>query len=308
MKIDKKGLIYCPNSESEWMVDTFMTPHATLISEKRIRIWGGCRDKTGVSRIIHLDVDADNPTHVLNVSTKPDLDIGNPGCFDDNGVILGDVIEGDNNTFLMYYVGFQHVQKAKFYAFSGVACSTDGGETFYRKSEVPIMDRTNTGRYGRCIHTVLHENGLYKCYYAVINDWKIINNVPYPIYNIWYTTSIDGIHFSNVDECLCVDMNDEEYRIGRPKVYHLNGRYIMLYTRDFIEKDYVIGIAESEDGIRWMRNDEKFTIPKSANGWDSEMACYPVLLPYRDKIYVFYNGNGMGKTGIGYGILENYNE
>jgi len=33
----------------------------------------------------------------------------------------------------------------------------------------------------------------------------------------------------------------------------------------------------------------------SETGWDSEMVCYPFL--YGD--YMFYNGNGYGKTGIG---------
>ena len=33
------------------------------------------------------------------------------------------------------------------------------------------------------------------------------------------------------------------------------------------------------------------------------MACYPVKLKYKDKTYLFYNGNGMGKTGVGYAEL-----
>lgn len=229
------------------------------------------------------------------------MDVGNPGCFDDNGMILGDIIPVDGQLY-MYYVGFQHVQNVKFCAFSGLAVSKDGGESFERYSEVPILDRSPQGRYGRCIHTVLHEDGLFKCYYAVIDGWKMIQNIPYPIYNIWYAESENGIDFPKEDRHLCVDVQGSEYRIGRPKVYRTEHGYEMYYTRDLVNKEYLIGYAVSEDGKRWERQDERAGIEKSETGWDSEMACYPVKVSLKDRDYLFYNGNGMGKTGVGYAV------
>lgn len=299
----KKGQIYCPNGEHEWEIDTFMTPHAMKIEDGVIRIWGGVRDREGVSRIKYIDVDEHNPSKVLEISQNPVLDIGREGCFDDNGVILGDIIEVGDLLYL-YYVGFQHVQKVKFYAFSGLAISSNKGKTFERYSEVPILDRGPRGRFGRCIHTVLHEEDVFKCYYAVINDWKVINNIVYPVYNIWYKTSKDGINFDNEDDCLCIDVQGSEYRIGRPKVYKTPNGYEMYYTRDLVSKEYIIGYATSKDGIEWMREDIKAGLTKSNLGWDSEMACYPVKLETSQAKYLFYNGNGMGKTGIGYAVWE----
>lgn len=300
--LEKKGLIYCPNGEHDWEIDTFMTPHAMKVEEGIIRIWGGVRDKDGISRIKYIDVSEENPSNILFISDRPALDIGNPGCFDDNGVILGDIIQVENKLY-MYYVGFQHVEKVKFYAFSGLAISNDKGKTFQRYSEVPVLDRSSRGRFGRCIHTVLHEENIFKCYYAIINDWKIINGIAYPVYNIWYTTSKDGINWSREDSCLCVDVKDDEYRIGRPKVYKCGRGYEMYYTRDTISKEYLVGYAVSDDGIRWIRDDKRIGLNRSESGWDSQMACYPVKLVLEDKEYLFYNGNGMGKTGIGYAEL-----
>lgn len=299
----KKGQIYCPNAEHKWEVNTFMTPHAMVIEPGIIRIWGGVRDEEGVSRIKYIDVEETNPANVLYVSQRPALDIGNKGCFDDNGVILGDIIPVNDKLYL-YYVGFQHVQKVKFFAFSGLAISEDGGKSFSRYSECPVMDRTTTGRFGRCIHTVLYENNIFKCYYAVINDWKIINNTPYPVYNIWYTASKDGIHFPNLDDCLCIDTDDQEYRIGRPKVYKTENGYEMFYTRDLVTKEYIAGYAVSKDGIEWNRKDCLLNLHCSQTGWDSEMACYPVKLETEEKSFLFYNGNGMGKTGVGYAEMN----
>ena len=281
----------------------FMTPHAMLFGDI-IRIWGGVRDEEGVSRIAYIDVSAQNPKEIIEVGREPVLDVGAPGCFDDNGIILGDVIRVGSQ-LRMYYVGFQHVQKVKFFAFSGLAISDDNGKTFKRYSKVPIMDRTDKGLYGRCIHTVLHEEQ-YKIYYSLIRDWKIINNIPYPVYDIWYTESEDGISISDSDRLCCVTTNESEYRIGRPKVYKVADGYEMYYTRDLLSKDYVIGRAHSIDGINWTRDDEnpKAILPKSNTGWDSEMTCYPVKLNYLDREYLFYNGNGMGQTGVGYAVWE----
>lgn len=302
MKWEKKGLIYCPSGEHTWEKDTFMTPHAMKLEDGRIRIFGGVRDEAGVSRIKYIDVDEKNPGKILKVSEHPSLDIGNPGCFDDNGVILGDIVHVGDKLY-MYYVGFQHVQKVKFFAFSGLAVSSDNGESFERYSETPVLDRTTTGRYGRCIHTVLFDEGLFKCWYAVINDWKTISGIPYPVYNIWYTESKDGIHFSQEDKVLCVDVKDMEYRIGRPKVYKKDKGYEMFYTRDLVTKEYLAGYAVSDDGIHWERRDDETGLLKSLEGWDSEMACYPVKFETQEKTYLFYNGNGMGKAGVGYAEL-----
>ncbi len=300
MKWEKKGLIYCPDGSKGWDMYGFMTPHAKVMGDY-IRIWGGIRDENGVSRISYIDVSADDPSNILAIAEEPALDIGRPGCFDDNGMILGDILEKDGK-FYLYYVGFQHVEKVKFYAFSGLAISEDEGKHFERYSEVPIMDRTPVGRFGRCIHTVLQDGGIYKIYYAIINDWKYINNIPYPVYDIWYAESKDGIHIPVSDDRLCVTTKGNEYRIGRPKVYKTNEGYEMYYTRDLVTKEYIAGYAESKDGLVWNRKDVKCGLEKSENGWDSEMACYPVKVKYKNKTYMFYNGNGQGKTGVGYAV------
>ena len=126
----------------------------------------------------------------------------------------------------------------------------------------------------------------------------------YPVYNIWYTSSKDGVTFPRVDTCLCVDVEGDEYRIGRPKVYKTNDGYEMYYTRDLISKEYIVGYAISKNGVDWIRDDKKAGLQKSKEGWDSEMACYPVKLSTDSGDYLFYNGNGMGKTGVGYATLE----
>lgn len=281
-----------------WKSNSALTPTPVLLSDEVIRVYAGFRDDEGISRIGYVDVSADDPTRLLKVSQEPVLDRGRDGCFDDNGVILGDIVKVDG-VYRMYYVGFQKVQRAKFLAFTGLAISEDGGNSFIRQSEAPIMDRANGATTIRAIHTALYEEGRWKVWFAVGDDWEIINGVPFPQYNIWYTESDDGIAFGNPSQ-LCVDVAGDEYRIGRPSVYKMPDGYIMFYTKGSRSGlDYYPGIAYSSNGIEWERRDSDFSLPLSPGGFDSMHLCYPRLINVKNRTYCFYNGNNMGAEGFG---------
>ena len=90
-----------------------------------------------------------------------------------------------------------------------------------------------------------------------------------------------------------------------------NGIYKMWYSYRSIEgyrtdqtRSYRAGYAESKDNISWERKDGQAGLELSSDGWDSQMISYPYVLDYGDKRYVFYNGNGFGKTGFGYAVIE----
>ena len=66
----------------------------------------------------------------------------------------------------------------------------------------------------------------------------------------------------------------------------------------------MIGYAESDDGLHWVRKDAEVGTGKSDTGWDSEMICYPCVVDVKGRRYMFYNGNRHGSTGFGYAVLE----
>lgn len=301
LKWKKIGHVFRHLKKSDWIFDSALTPTPFLVNSSTIRVYCGFRDKQGVSRIGYVDVSADDPSQVQSVSEIPCLDIGEDGCFDDNGVILGDVIRLDANRVRMYYVGFQLVKKAKFLAYSGVAESLDNGQTFRRIKKTPILDRSEYGVTINAIHSVINEEGKWKIWYAAGDGWQRIDDTDYPKYNIRYTESKDGININLNDiDHLCVDVEGDEYRIGRPSVFKYKNRYLMFYTKGGITgKDYFPGVAYSKDGINWVRKDEDFGLELSTDGFDSIHLCYPRLIQLGDRILCFYNGNNMGKEGFG---------
>jgi len=199
----------------------------------------------------------------------------------------------------MYYVGFQLVKRAKFLAFTGLAESKDGGETFQRVSESPVLDRRDGANTINAIHTAIYSNEKWKVWFAVGDDWQDISGVKYPKYNIWYTESDDGINF-NQEQVQCIDVQGDEYRIGRPSVYLKDDLYYMLYTKGSKSgQDYFPGVATSKDGIKWTRKDAELGLELSKNDFDSIHLCYPRLVEVNSKVYGFYNGNNMGAEGFG---------
>ena len=47
------------------------------------------------------------------------------------------------------------------------------------------MDMAGIRRYGRLIHNVLYEMEISKINYAMRNDWKIIDSVPFLMIMAW---------------------------------------------------------------------------------------------------------------------------
>jgi hypothetical protein len=67
---------------------------------------------------------------------------------------------------------------------------------------------------------------------------------------------------------------------------------------------YRIGYAWSTNLKDWMRADDEAGIEPSPAGWDSTMMAYPYVVKVGDRTLLFYNGNGFGRTGIGYAQFD----
>lgn len=300
MKWEKKGLVFGVHQNSDWMDNSALTPTPLLIGDK-IRIFVGFRDRYGVGRVGYVDVDANNPSEVLQVSQKPCLDIGEPGCFDDNGVVPCAVVM-QNEKLYLFYAGYNVGYHVRMTIFSGLAISQDFGETFKRASRVPIMERTDRSPLFRVVHTALKDNGSWKIYYGEGEKFIQGQKKTLPVYNI---SLLETENLTELDKdgetVLAAEGN--EYRVGRPYVVKDRGIYKMFFGGGSEEITYRLAYAESLDGKQWKRIDSKLNMNLSSSGWDSEMTAYPAFVRYRDKAYLFYNGNNYGWDGFGYAEL-----
>jgi hypothetical protein len=299
MAWDRLGIVYKAPLDGSWRDNSALTP-TPLVLNDRIRIFCGFRDPAGVSRLGYVDLSSRNPTQVLGQSSEPSLDIGSAGMFDDNGIILGDVLL-IGNTLRCYYVGFQLVNNVKFLAYSGLATSADFGESFTRFQEIPVIDRMPGSAFINAIHSVLFDHDRFRFWLGAGSAWKYIDDKPFPSYTVKESSSSDGFaNFQAGRQCLDF-RNETEYRIGRPRVYRAKGGLIMLFTYGDTAGNYLIGSAYSSDGVNWERDDTlvDFHPTGSLKDWDGQQVCYGSLFFCNDELYMVYNGGSMGQLGFG---------
>ena len=302
MKWIKKGLIFGAQGRSEWMDNSALKPVPLLLGDI-IRVFAAFRDKNGVSRMGYVDLNANNPSEVLNYSKEPILDIGEPGCFDDNGVVPCAIVEHKGKIYI-YYSGYQLGHKVRFYFLGGLAISEDNGLTFKKYSKVPIMERTNNEFVFRSIQGLFYDEGKWKVYYIAGNSFfKGKTGKQLASYNLRYMETDSLFDFSK-EGVSVINPGGDEYRIGSPQIIKEGNIYKMYYCVGSEDITYQMAYAESNDGINWIRDDKKLGLDLSETGWDSEMMAYPFVLNYKDKKYMFYNGNNFGNAGFGYAVLE----
>ncbi|MGH9872613.1 MAG: hypothetical protein ACRD9S_09120 [Pyrinomonadaceae bacterium] len=307
--ITRKGLIFSVDGRYPWSQTHAQIPSPDLLPNGRIRIYYSTRDSLNRSLTSFIEVSADNPQKILYEHNKPILEFGSLGCFDDCGVMPSSVVTHDEKKYL-YYCGWNTSTTVRYRNCIGLAVSEDGGATFERAFAGPILDRTKDEPHLVVTPHVIIEDGIWKMWYCGGTEWKIVNGVTEPQYLIKYAESADGIDWRR-DNRVLIPYKDENEAIGRPVVVHESGLYKMWYSYRSIadyrhnrERSYRIGYAESKDNVKWERKDEQVGIELADEGWDSEMMAYPYIVDYEDKRYLFYNGNGFGRSGFGYAVLE----
>jgi len=301
MKWIKKGQIFSPSGQFDWVKTHGMLPTVDHLKDDLFRIYFSGRDTQNRSRIGFVDVDIKDPQKILNISDKPVLDMGKLGSFDDNGVSPTFILNHQNKKYL-YYFGWNKGANVRAAEVSGLAISDDGGKTFKRYSHAPIIDRTDKEPYLiLVISWVIIENGVWRMWYDSADEWQ---NESLPKYNIKYAESKDGIHWERKGKVSVDYQYPGESRVSRASIIKENGVYRMWYCYAIEEGGYNMGYAESSDGYTFQRKDNLVGIEKSASGWDSEMICYPYLVNHKGQTYMFYCGNGYGRAGFGYAILD----
>lgn len=305
MRWTKKGRIYVPDGSQSWARKYAFPPTPYFLDGEVIRVYVAFCDENTVGRIGYVDILADNPSSVLNVSREPVLDIGEPGAFDENGVLPTSIVEVDGKLYL-YYVGYQLGMKVRYFQFEGLAISEDGGNSFQRRLRVPVTDRSDAELLNRTSAFVRRRNQQFEMWYVGGSEWTTVNGKSLPMYNIRYLVSPDGINWGKEGR-VCIDYaNDDEHAFGKPFVFDDGQLQRMFYSIRTRSKGYRLGYAESLDGLEWFRKDSEVGIDVSESGWDSEMIAYSSVVRHKDRIYLFYNGNNLGESGFGYAELDQW--
>ena len=317
MKWKKIGKIFNPVEHTliNNCVEFAQSPQA-LVLDDFVRIYFSTRekDKTGkyLSHISFIDIDKEFKK-IINVSSKPVIELGELGCFDEHGIFPINIYK-DKDRLLAYTTGWNRKVSVSADASIGLAFSYDNGLTFKKLGKGPILTSSLNEPFlvGDAFVTV-YEN-TYHMWYIHGSKWIAdpTENDPQRVYKIVHSTSKDGINWEREGKHIISDKLDENECQALPTVIKHNDRYHMYFCfrhaidfRKNKDRGYRIGYAHSVDLINWTRDDENAGIGLSAGEWDSDMMCYPHIFNCDRKIYLLYNGNEFGRFGFGIAVLEN---
>ncbi len=306
MRWIKKGMIFRPSGEGGWMNSHAQIPTVLPLGD-RLRIYFAARPRKNLSLTTFLDVDASDPSRVIGVHKEPILEPGSPGSFDEHGIMPGFVWMRDGQVHL-YYVGWSRRASVPYSNWTGLAVSEDGGVTFRKRFDGPILDRTRHEIYSATAPFVRRRGSDFIMWYASGVEWVERDGDYAEVYVVKSATSPDGLAWTR-DNRRLLPARFEHEATHRPTVLTIADRHHMWFCHRGVEDfrgghdSYRIGYAWSDDLREWHREDEKAGIAISESGWDSQMIAYPYVVEADGQVFMFYNGNGFGESGMGYAVL-----
>ena len=306
MSWEKQGLVFSTASHHAWNKTHAQVPVVDDSDQDVWRIYYATRDVDGRSRTSYIEVEAGNPQRILYEHDVPILDLGAEGAADDCGVMPSWIVTHGKAKFL-YYIGWTIPETFPYHNSVCLAVSEDGGRTFRKEPAGALLKPTSDEPYFTGTSCVRVERGRWRMWYLSCTKWETFEGKDEAFYHIKYAESDDGIHWDRRGVVAVDYASEVEGGIASASVLEDSGRYRMWYSyrgaygyRTDRSKSYRIGYAESTDGVEWQRRDELAGIDVAEEGWDSEMIAYPHVVVYGDREYMFYNGNGFGRSGLGY--------
>lgn len=302
MNWEKLGVVIEPQPATWWMSEYAGPSFVRVTGNDSIDVYVTGRDNRNVSRIGLVHATLTGTSFTINeIGAEPLFDVGEVGCFDENGVSYPWLVDRGQEWFL-YYVGWVAGGRARFQNFTGLAVGPGPLGPFKRISRVPILDRIDEEPFGSGSCAVVPHGDAFRMVYTSFDSWQVGADATRPVYRLKEATSEDGINWHRNGRIVVDFKSTAEHVIGKPMLL-VDGDLTHLWYSHRGDA-YRIGYAYSVDGTTFTRNDENVGIGTSSEGWDSEMVEYAYVFDLNEFRYMIYNGNQFGKTGLGLAILR----
>ena len=312
MRWEKLGLIFDPLQHAlpDGCREFAQSPQALVLPD-RVRIYFSTRatDSSGkfLSHIAYVEMARDLRT-VLAVSRHTVLPLGALGTFDEHGVFPMNVLAVSGEVW-GYTTGWNRRVSVSVDTAIGRVVSRDGGRTFQRDADGPVLGPSLHEPYLVGDGFVRRIDGVFHMWYIFGTGWKCFaaGCPPERTYKIGHATSRDGVIWVKEEARRIIpDRLGADESQALPTVVTIGTRHHMFFcyrhSFDFRlnpERGYRIGHAWSDDLREWTRDDDSPNLPIEANTWDSQMQCYPHAFELDGDVFLLYNGNHFGRRGFG---------
>jgi hypothetical protein len=302
VNIEKMGMIF--NAEEHGL--SFAQSPQALVCDDFVRIYFSTRVADGnkfKSNVAFVDMDKN--FKVIRVVREGVIELGKTGTFDEHGIFPFSVARVDKKV-LAFTTGWTRRQSVSVDTAIGYAESLDGGQTFVKPFDGPVLSSSLNEPFLVADGFVKVFNGQFNMWYIYGTKWILADGQPERIYKIGYAKSTDGINWIKGNQQVIADSIGKEECQALPTVFKQSGVYKMIFCyrhavgfREDKSKGYRLGYAEAKTPSVWTRKDSEIVFSGESAAWDSDMMCYPNVFEMNNKTYLLYNGNEFGKKGFG---------
>ncbi len=303
MRWRRLGRIFAPGGQHPWLTSHASTPFALPLGGSLFRIFFTPRDASGQSHVASLVVDMNRPTEVLELQSVPHQSPGDGGAHDATGAMVGWIVAQDRS-LVHYYVGWRTDVAAPYHVSIGRAHWREADQRF-EPDPAPVLDVGPRVEHFASTPCVLSNPcGGWQMWFLNGTGWADIDGRPSPTYAIGQASSTDGTSWQVAATPAVAPVRSgqnghDEIAIARPSVLSDASGWLMWYAVRGRHSPYRIGLARSEDGHVWERDDGAFRFAGNAGDWEQEMQAYPHVFEHDGERFMLYCGDGFGRAGFG---------
>ena len=218
-----------------------------------------------------------------------------PEIYDCNSVLDTCVTKGPHNEVYLYYIGKDNYYNATLC----VAKSTDGGFNFKKSKNNPLMIDVGPS------DSVYHNGKFYVFYGDAKWDRSIRQSTDKLTMYVAVTKNPENIKDAKIYKCVAPGKTGEwdSNAVGGGRIFRLNGKWWMIYQAGDSHFDFHprMNAAYSDDLIHWKKVSNPFPLflRGESGNWDQGAIWWGEILPWENKLYMFYEGWGtLGFTPV----------
>ena len=305
---DRIGLVFCLDQCSQ--VNELNYSHTQcpfyLNLDNEERIYFSSRDKNNISRVFYIKIKACDQSITLteNKIYGPIIDRGNKDDFDSDGAMISWILKLKND-YLLYYTGWKVKKKFPYENSIGLCVSRKNSDSFKKIKTNPIIYKNKHDIFFTGTSCVINFKNIFFNYYMSCSEW-ITNpktSRKEPKYCLKIATSKDSLNWKITNK-VAIPLQGDWGGVSKASVVNIRGKLHMWfsYRGEFhyrLNKDqsYKIGYATSKNGYDWLIEEFSMNADNNQSG-DDLMQAYPHVFQKNNKLFMLYNGNEFGKSGI----------
>lgn len=299
MTWNKVGNIFSPeiSNENPFLLSHASNPVAMKTQDPNVvKIFYSARDQDNRSSISSFDFSL-TEMEVVSVVGKPLAKWTDGLPFGRDGLSPG-CLSFMNGKPELWVMGWQRPPDSHWYGEIGSLKLDQVGGIRSVPSD-PIFGLSQSNPLGLSYPWIHNFGGYYRMYFGSTVHWG--DGKGEMLHVIKSARSVDGLNWTQESQIIPEDHTQMAF--SRPTVYENPDGYLEMWYSvrgSDSRSHYRIDYARSEDGLSWQPFPfSKFSVLPGSAEWESEMTEYPCLFEFQGHKFMFYNGNGYGKTGIG---------